>query len=126
MNEQSRSSGILTGVAVLVAILVIIGGMVYMIGDISAQRERAVAEQWNARAQVESARAYAQTQIAQAQVEMARAHEAGSTERMQVFALTLKSFSSDNQLVLTLLSTGVLLLGILQLVQYLTRPRGDV
>ena len=67
--------------------------------------------------QVESARAYAQTQIAQAQVEMARAHEAGSTERMQVFALTLKSLTADNQGTLTLLAVGVLILAVLQLVQ---------
>ena len=55
---------------------------------------------------------------------MVRAHEAGSTERMQVFALTLKSLTAENQGTLTLLSVGVLILGILQLVQALTRPRG--
>lgn len=124
MSEQPQTSAIWGILAAIVVIIALIGGSIYLIGDLSAQRERAVAEQWGARAQVESARAYAQTQIAQAQVEMARAHEAGSTERMQVFALALRSFSSDNQLVLTLLSTGVLILGILQLVQYLTRPRG--
>ena len=114
MNDESSSGGgILAGIAVLVAILVIIGGMIYMIGDISAQRARAVADAENARAQ-----------IAQAQVEMARAHEEGSTERMQVFALTLKSMTAENQGTLTLLSVGVLVLAILQLVQFMTRPRG--
>lgn len=125
MNDESSSGGgILAGIAVLVAILVIIGGMIYMIGDISAQRARAVADAENARAQIASAHAYAQTQIAQAQVEMARAHEEGSTERMQVFALTLKSLTAENQGTLTLLSVGVLVLAILQLVQFMTRPRG--
>jgi hypothetical protein len=126
MNEQPTSGpsaiwGILAGIVLIVAL---IGGSLYLIGDISAQRERAVAEQWNARAQVESARAYAQTQIAQAQVEIARAHEDGSTQRMQVFALTLKSLTSENQTPIMLLSVGVLILGILQLVQIIIRPRG--
>ena len=126
MNDESSSGGggILAGIAVLVAILVIIGGMIYMIGDLSTQRARAVADAENARAQIASAHAYAQTQIAQAQVEMARAHEEGSTERMQVFALTLKSLTAENQGTLTLLSVGVLVLAILQLVQFVTRPRG--
>lgn len=121
MNEQTHSSGpsaVYGILAAIVLIIALIGGSLYLIGDISVQRERAVAEQWNARARAEEARAYAQ-------VELARVHESASTERMQVFALTLKSFSTDNQLVLTLLSTGVLLLCILQLVQYMTRPRGD-
>jgi uncharacterized membrane protein YraQ (UPF0718 family) len=115
MNAESSSGGggILAGIAVLVAILVIIGGMIYMIGDLSAQRARSVAD-------AESSRA----QIAQAQVEIARAHEEGSTERMQVFALTLKSLTAENQMTITLLSVGVLILGILQLVQTITRPRG--
>ena len=112
MNDSSRGI-LLGGVAVFVAILVIIGGMIYMIGDLSTQRARAVADAENARAQ-----------IAQAQVEMARAHEEGSTERMQVFALTLKSLTAENQGAITLLSVGVLILGILQLFQVLTRPRG--
>jgi hypothetical protein len=119
-SEQSSGSGILGGVAVIVAILVIIGGMIYMIGDINAQRARAVADAETARAQIAQARA----QIAQAQVEIVRAHEDGSTQRMQVFALTLKSLTSENQTPITLLSVGVLLLGILQLVQVITRPRG--
>jgi hypothetical protein len=120
MNDQTHSSGpsavygILAGIVLIIAL---IGGSLYLIGDLSTQRARAVAEQWNARAQVETARAYAQ-------VELARAHEAGSTERMQVFALTLKSLTADNQGTLTLLSVGVLILGILQLVQAITRPRG--
>ncbi len=119
MKEQTQGGGgVWMALAVAVAIICIVGGMIYMIGDLSVQRERAVAAQWDARAQVESARAYAQ-------VELARAHEAGSTERMQVFALTLRSFSSDNQVALTLLSVGVLVLGILQLVQVVTRPRGE-
>jgi hypothetical protein len=126
MNEQPSSGpsavwGILAGIVLIVAL---IGGSLYMIGDLGVQRERARAEQWSSRSQVETARAYAQTQIAQAQVEMARAHEAGSTERMQVFALTLKSMTAENQGTITLLSVGVLILGILQLVQALTRPRG--
>lgn len=116
MNDQpsTSGSGILTGIAVLVAIVVIVGGMVYMIGDLGTQRARAVADAENARAS-----------IAQAQVEIVRAHEAGSTERMQVFALTLKSLTAENQGTVTLLAVGVLLLGILQLVQAVTRPRGE-
>ena len=126
MSEQPNSGpsavwGIMAGIVIIIAL---IGGSLYLIGDLSTERERAVAEQWNAKAQVETARAYAQTQIAQAQVEEARAHEEGSTERMQVFALTLKSMTAENQLPITLLSVGVLILGILQLVQTLTRPRG--
>jgi uncharacterized membrane protein YraQ (UPF0718 family) len=118
MNDLPTSGpnpvfGILAGIVLIIAL---IGGSIYLISDLSVQRERAVAEQWNARAQVESARAYAQ-------VELARAHESGSTERMQVFALTLKSLTAENQGTITLLSVGVLLLGILQLVQALTRPR---
>ena len=102
--------GILAGIVMIVAL---IGGSLYVIGDLSTQRARAVADAENARAQ-----------IAWSQVEMVRAHEAGSTERLQVFALTLKSLTADNQVPLTLLSVGVLLLGILQLVQAVTRPRG--
>jgi hypothetical protein len=137
MNTEPTSSGgsLLGGIAVFVAILVIIGGMIYMIGDLSTQRARAVADAENARAQAESARSYAQVEIAQAQVEktraheaaqveIARAHEEGSIERQQIFALTLKSMTAENQGTLTLLSVGVLILGILQLVQALTRPRG--
>jgi hypothetical protein len=102
--------GILAGCVLVVAL---IGGSFYLVGDLSTQRARAVAD-------AESYRA----QIAQAQVELARAHEEGSTERMQVFALTLKSLTAENQGTLTLLSVGVLILGILQLVQFVTRPRG--
>jgi hypothetical protein len=124
MNDNSGPSaiwGILAGIVLIVAL---IGGSLYLIGDLGVQRARSVADVENARAQVETARAYAQTQIAQAQVEMARAHEEGNTERMQVFALTLKSMTAENQMTITLLSVGVLILGILQLVQAITRPRG--
>jgi uncharacterized membrane protein YraQ (UPF0718 family) len=111
MNEQSSPIfGILAGIVLIIAL---IGGMVYMIGDLSTQRARAVADA-----------EHEQTLQAQAQVELARAHEEGSTERMQVFALTLKSMTAENQGTITLLSVGVLILGVLQLVQTLTRPRG--
>jgi hypothetical protein len=102
--------GILAGIVLIVAL---IGGSLYLIGDLSTQRARAVADAENARAQ-----------IAQAQVEIVRAHEDGSTQRMQVFALTLKSLTSENQMPITFLSVGVLILGILQLLQFVTRPRG--
>ena len=126
MNDQtnSGSSAVWGVLAVVVIIIAIAGGSVYLISDRVAAGNQARAAQAQAEAQKEQAWAYAQTQIAQAQVELARAHEEGSTERMQVFALTLKAFSNDNQLVLTMLATGVLLFAILQLVQYLTRPRG--
>jgi hypothetical protein len=109
-TESSSIWGILAGI---VLIVVLIGGSVYAIGDLGVQRAHAVAS-------AEAARA----QQAYAQVEIVRAHEAGSTERLQVFALTLKALTNDNQVAVTLLSVGVLLLGILQLVQVLTRPRG--
>jgi len=119
MNEQTTSGssavwGILAGIVLIVAL---IGGSIYLISDVGLQRDRARVQERNAQAQIEAARAYAQ-------VEMTRAHEEGSTERMQVFALTLKSMTAENQGTLTLLSVGVLILGILQLVQAVTRPRG--
>lgn len=110
MGNPNPIFGILAGIVIIIAL---IGGSLYMIGDLSTQRARAVADAENAR-----------VQIAQAQVEMARAHEEGSTERMQVFALTLKSMTTENQGTITLLSVGVLVLAILQLVQFVTRPRG--
>ena len=113
MNEQSSPSpiyGILAGIVIIVAL---IGGSLYLIGDLSTQRARAVADA-----------EHEQTLQAYAQVEIVRAHESGSTERMQVFALTLKSLTAENQGTITLLSVGVLILGILQLIQALTRPRG--
>jgi hypothetical protein len=119
MNDQTNSGsspvwGILAGIVLIVAL---IGGSLYLISDLGVQRDRARAQERSAQAQIESARAYAQ-------VEMTRAHETGATERMQVFALTLKSLTAENQMTITLLSVGVLILGILQLVQALTRPRG--
>lgn len=115
MNEQPTSGpstvwGILAGIVLIIAL---IGGSLYMIGDLSTQRARAIADA-----------EHEQTLQAQAQVEIVRAHESGSTERMQVFALTLKSMTAENQGTITLLSVGVLVLAILQLVQFVTRPRG--
>jgi hypothetical protein len=101
----------------LIAVVVIVGSIIYMVNGQAVRIEDARAEQWTARAQAESARSYAQ-------VEIARAHEAGATERAQVFALTLRSFTADNHLELTLVSVGVVLLAILQVVQILTRHGG--
>lgn len=118
MNETSATSpvwGILAGIIVIIAL---VGGGIYLIGDQSVRHAQAVASAEHARAAAEAARSYAQ-------VEIARAHEAGSTERMQVFALTLRSFTADNTAALILLAVGVLILAVLQLVQALTRPRGD-
>jgi len=126
-NETETGNGA-TGwmiLSALLALVVIVGSLLYLVNGQAARMEDARAEQWNARAQVEQARAYGQTQIAQAQVEIARAHEEGSTERAQVFALTLRSFTADNHLELTLVSVGVVLLAILQVVQVLTRRGGD-
>jgi hypothetical protein len=117
MNESNTSSsvwGILAGLALIVILL---GGSVYLVAQQLSNAERARAEQWTARQSIAVAQAYAQ-------VEIARVHEAASVERAQVFALTLRSFTTDNSVQLTLLSLSVGVLAVLQLVQAVTRPRG--
>ena len=109
MSSTSPVWGIL---AALMAAGIIIVAAVYAIGDVSARHTEA-------QAAIEQARA----SIAQANVEIVRAHESGSTERMQVFALTLRSFSADNRTEMTLLSVGVIILAVLQLVQAVTKGR---